>query len=491
MDLFAFICHYDPTKVRIGEREPAKREVKLLELTEGRTVLLNPLVLTALEDSGDGVNKLFDDRDDAEQEHSVKRDDDVSEETIANDVSEVAIEKTKKSKRKRKTTGDASASTFPPKKLRDDYHDATSIIGGKSLPTIRSLILEGSSVSSRIVKPRDDGLANSVSGLNLRTYPPSKRYVISSHFEVNFFARSVVADTPVMTTSVTTTVAADASVIQMCLGAEVRMRAEHTLEQKDRLEDKCAEQTTLLSQKDAEIAHLRPISLKEIKAAEAIHLHNQLSIARDLKEINFALEGEKDASSEKVATLESMTTSKGTELASHTAQVAQLTSDLSGFQLSRDEMSSKVTFIESKRDRLADRSSSLESAFELFQERMEAMQDEQEAVLGNRVAELDAQLLEMDAHLDEEFYPRFLTTISGRRWILTHGLKLAGRQRGPWENFPILFPSSCPLTGLNGYVRYSREAFVTHGHYVLDMKPNDADPPAATFEKEELATSPK
>ncbi|GJW46018.1 hypothetical protein Tco_0077664 [Tanacetum coccineum] len=38
--------------------------------------------------------------------------------------------------------------------------------------------------------------------------------------------------------------------------------------------------------------------------------------------------------------------------------------------------------------------------------------------------ELDAQLLGMAAHLEEEFYPRFLVTISGQRWILTHGLKL-------------------------------------------------------------------
>ncbi|GKC09787.1 hypothetical protein Tco_1001397, partial [Tanacetum coccineum] len=53
-----------------------------------------------------------------------------------------------------------------------------------------------------------------------------------------------------------------------------------------------------------------------------------------------------------------------------------------------------------------------------------AMQDEQATVLGNRVAELDAKLLEMATHLDEEFYPRFLTVISGRRWILTYGIKL-------------------------------------------------------------------
>ncbi|GKC72175.1 hypothetical protein Tco_1118058, partial [Tanacetum coccineum] len=433
IDLFAFIRYSDPTKVWIGDRDLADMEVKLLKMTEGRIVSLDPLVTTA---SGD------------------------SEETIAKDVLEVAVEKTKKFKRKRKTTGDASASTFPPKKLREDYHVATSITDWKSLATICSLIQEGSSVSSGIAKPQDDGLTDSMSELDLRTCPPSKRYVISSddsHYldsrsEVNFFARSAVVDTPVMTSAITTTAAIDASVVQvskdkvrssnletfrdstsagganvnaasslklnepttssdsfyasqdldfktlhniytvlphlyffpmrsmdydqlyvefnigvarqMCLGAEVRMRVKHMLEQKDRLKDKCAEQTTLLLEKDAEITHLRSLlSLKETEAAEAIRLHSQLSIVeaanaakstelRDLKERNFMLEGEKDALSEKVVTLESMTTSKETELASLTAQ-----------------------------DSLAVQKSLLASAFELFKDCIEAMHDEQEKIL--------------------------------------------------------------------------------------------------------------
>nr|GEW35171.1 Gag-Pol polyprotein [Tanacetum cinerariifolium] len=86
--------------------------------------------------------------------------------------------------------------------------------------------------------------------------------------------------------------------------------------------------------------------------------------------------------------------------------------------LSRDELSSKVASLESKRGSL------VESTFEFFKERMEATQDEQVKVLVNRVTELDAQLLEMAAHLDEEFYPRFLTAISRQWWILTHRLKL-------------------------------------------------------------------
>ncbi|GKF64403.1 hypothetical protein Tco_0187851, partial [Tanacetum coccineum] len=65
---------------------------------------------------------------------------------------------------------------------------------------------------------------------------------------------------------------------QVCLGAEVRMWAEHTLEKKGELEDKCAEQVALLSERDAEIVHLKSLlSLKETEAAEAIRLRGQLT----------------------------------------------------------------------------------------------------------------------------------------------------------------------------------------------------------------------
>ncbi|GJX70095.1 hypothetical protein Tco_0307266 [Tanacetum coccineum] len=169
---------------------------------------------------------------------------------------------------------------------------------------------------------------------------------------------------------------------QVCLGAEVRMRAEHTLEKKGKLEDKCAEHTTLFSEKDADIAHLKSLlSLKETEAVKAISLRSQLSVVetadaakstelRDLKEKNFALEGERNALSER---------------------------------LSRDELNSKVASLESKRDCLGDKKSSLESAFELFRERIEALQNEQAKTLGDRVVKLDAQLSKMAIHLSPEY----------------------------------------------------------------------------------------
>ncbi|GJV35817.1 hypothetical protein Tco_1408294, partial [Tanacetum coccineum] len=128
--------------------------------------------------------------------------------------------------------------------------------------------------------------------------------------------------------------------------------------------------------------------------------------------------------SKRVTSLESVAAAKDAELTSLSLQVSQLTSELSSFQLSRDELCSKVSSLESERDSLANQKSSLEFTFELFKEQVEAMQDEQATDLANRVAELDAQLLEMASHLEEEFYPHFLTTISGWWWILTHGLKL-------------------------------------------------------------------
>ncbi|GJR54262.1 hypothetical protein Tco_1404783 [Tanacetum coccineum] len=179
----------------------------------------------------------------------------------------------------------------------------------------------------------------------------------------------------------------------MCLGAKVRMRAKHTLEQKDRLEDKCAEQTTRLSKKGAKITHLKSLlSLREAEATEAIRLRCQLSTVeaanaaksnelRDLKERNFVLEEEKEVLSEKVTTLESVTTAKETELGL------------------------KVVSLESKRDSLADQKSSLDSAFELFRERMEAMQDEQTKVLDGLKAGIDHRKAGRNLYVIEAYDP--------------------------------------------------------------------------------------
>ncbi|GJW46019.1 hypothetical protein Tco_0077665 [Tanacetum coccineum] len=345
MDLFAFIRYFDPTKVVVGERNVADGEAKLLVSTKGRTIPLAPPAPAASGNSVDSIDELFDKGNDAEQERTEKGDD-VLEETIAKDFLEIDVEKTKK-KRTSKAVGDASGSNHPPKRLREDFYAATSDIGEKFLAAIRGLI------------PKDFPLSK----LNLRTHPLVVRSSVADVPVVTVVATTtIVADVSavsppqVRVVSGSPTSVGEAKRIslvlqswmspplhlirfmlhkilipklfiiyipkwkvtndsvlddpyvcprQMCLGAEVRMRAEHTLEQKNRLEDKCSEQSARLSEKDAEIAHLRSLlSLKESEAAEAIRLLEQVSVVevvdavkgnelRDLKERNFALEGER------------------------------------------------------------------------------------------------------------------------------------------------------------------------------------------------------
>nr|GEW87859.1 hypothetical protein [Tanacetum cinerariifolium] len=485
MDLFDFISHSDPTKVWIREQNLVDRKVNLLKITEGRTILLDPTVTAAPRDSDDSIDKMFDEGNDANQEHSVGKDDEVLE--------EVSAEKAKKNQKMKMTKG-VSGFVYPPKKLRDDHQSLPPLTGRKSFSALRGMVPEGYAIPSDVAESLvtafmtpvyDVVFVDSVSRLNLQTRPPHVRYVVSSdsshysgsYFETASLVRSVV-DVPVVMLFITTTVDANvatgskakdapkdfehigdsasaggvdadaANISKMkkpstssysfkasqsldtgimhrvyvprwnvtndsvlddpyvCLGAEVTTRAEHTLERKSELEDICAEQATLLSDKDGKINHLMSLlSLKEVEAAEAISLRSQLSMVeaadaakgtelKDLKEKNFSLKGEKNVLSERVEALESMAASKEVELVSLSSQVVNLTADLFGFQLSHGELNYKVVSLEYERDFLATQKNSLESAFELFKEQLEKMQDKQVGVL------------------------------SDRRWILSRGLRL-------------------------------------------------------------------
>ncbi|GKD73240.1 hypothetical protein Tco_1331522, partial [Tanacetum coccineum] len=170
---------------------------------------------------------------------------------------------------------------------------------------------------------------------------------------------------------------------QTCLGAEVRMRTEHILREKKMLEARSSETA--------------------------------------------ALEGQ-------VAALESAAAIKDPELASSNAQITKLTQDFSNFLLSYDELSVKAATFESEKDKLTDQVSMLEttcsglrdqvSGYELFKEQYEAVQGEQVKILSDKVVELDSDLIGMALYLNEEFNPRFLTTIAGWRWIFGRGLRL-------------------------------------------------------------------
>nr|GEW40928.1 transposase (putative), gypsy type [Tanacetum cinerariifolium] len=81
-------------------------------------------------------------------------------------------------------------------------------------------------------------------------------------------------------------------------------------------------------------------------------------------------------------------------------------------ELSCNELSVKASSLEFEKNKLIDQMSTPETT--CYGLRDEVM----------RVAELDAKLMRMALHYDKEFYLRYLTTIAGRRWIFSRGLRL-------------------------------------------------------------------
>ncbi|GKD76091.1 hypothetical protein Tco_1334373, partial [Tanacetum coccineum] len=69
MDLLAFIQVADPTKVKVGERERAEGEAKLLDSTVGRVVPLLPVAPARADSELEAsMDRLFDEGGSADQE---------------------------------------------------------------------------------------------------------------------------------------------------------------------------------------------------------------------------------------------------------------------------------------------------------------------------------------------------------------------------------------------------------------------------------------
>ncbi|GKD47147.1 hypothetical protein Tco_1271792 [Tanacetum coccineum] len=263
MDLFAFIRHADPTKVRIGKRQIKEGHVPLLDSTKGRVIPLagedsqaGSVVRVDHGGQNDNIKNLNEGSGDADQEnHSEDSDRAGQDEAVTIFMDEefraAAANKTKSKKKKRIAAG-ASDSDHPPKKLGEDHDtsgDAGASTGGKSLAALQGLLersilaVEGGVTAATTVpfvtssvtptpEREGDGNTDSVSMTNLRTQRPSERFVISSdsshhsstnaaEAEVTSIIRSPILPPPLMTAAVTTTViAGTSSALVIGAGAE-------------------------------------------------------------------------------------------------------------------------------------------------------------------------------------------------------------------------------------------------------------------------------
>ncbi|GKD23058.1 hypothetical protein Tco_1224761, partial [Tanacetum coccineum] len=205
---------------------------------------------------------------------------------------------------------------------------------------------------------------------------------------------------------------------QMSLSAEVRMRAEFNIREKRRLSAVVEEKNSLLKARDEEVASLKAqLLVKEAEATEAIRLRAEVQTLADR---NTVLEGEKSELDVKVADLAATVKVREQEVA-----------DLDGvvtLEVYIPPFSYFYIFAQFQVHTLEVSSVGLQekvTAYENFIGQLEKFQDDRMMKMNEKFDKLDTDLVELALHLEERFYPHLLTTISGRRWLLTHGLELA------------------------------------------------------------------
>nr|GEU32154.1 hypothetical protein [Tanacetum cinerariifolium] len=186
---------------------------------------------------------------------------------------------------------------------------------------------------------------------------------------------------------------------QMYLSVEVRMCVEYNVKEKMRLKSVAERQVELLKVKERGIENLKAqLLLREAEAAKAIRLYAQAS---NFDVVEKSIRDEMDALNERNAILEK-------ERNALDLKVTKLeASTVNELEISSSELQEKVTVYES------------------FMDQLEKFQDDRMKVVNDKFDKLYTDFVEMALHLEEKFYPHLLTTVSGRRWLLIHGMELA------------------------------------------------------------------
>nr|GEZ62565.1 hypothetical protein [Tanacetum cinerariifolium] len=140
--------------------------------------------------------------------------------------------------------------------------------------------------------------------------------------------------------------------------------------------------------------------IKEAKVTKAVCLREE---AQTLKECNTYLEKEKSELEIKV-----------TDLATSVKVKEQEVADLDAVVTSMHKLEAASFGLPEKL-----------SHYENLTERLEEFQDAQLKIFNDKLEKLYADFVDMVLHLKEKFYPHLLTTISGCRWLLAHGMELA------------------------------------------------------------------
>ncbi|GJX85505.1 hypothetical protein Tco_0336279 [Tanacetum coccineum] len=185
---------------------------------------------------------------------------------------------------------------------------------------------------------------------------------------------------------------------QVAMGSQPRLRFEQEVRLQKRVTEKIAKREQRIQAREEEIKKLD----QEIKSLRAVDsevqgLRNQTSNLKTL------LEAEADM--KKVAEAKNADLSK---------ELESLRTQFSDLQVDNNQLSQQVSDLQAQ----VTGEEKMKVVFEEFKK----YEDER---VSSRCAEMNARLDALSIDFDEELYPRMLTAIAGRRWVIGHGLRLA------------------------------------------------------------------
>ncbi|GJZ75737.1 hypothetical protein Tco_0640202, partial [Tanacetum coccineum] len=211
----------------------------------------------------------------------------------------------------------------------------------------------------------------------------------------------------------------------LSLSYEVRMRAEYNILEKRRWKSLAEEKDNLMQVKDKEIKDLRSQLLQaKVESMEVAWLCTRVS---SLEAIEGSLRGEVASAKEHNGLLEQECGSLKLKVTILESIIAEKDRELSDLGASSSSLRSQNQSLVNQVNELETSSVDLRGKLEMYKgsmKQLEEFQDNLMKPLEARLAEIDADFTRCCKHFQENFHPHLLNAIAGRRWLLTHGMKL-------------------------------------------------------------------
>ncbi|GJV39059.1 gypsy type transposase [Tanacetum coccineum] len=211
----------------------------------------------------------------------------------------------------------------------------------------------------------------------------------------------------------------------LSLSSEVRMRAEYNILEKRKWRSLAEEKNILLEAKDKEIEDLKSQLLKaKEESAEVTQLRAQVS---GLEATENSLRGEVASAKDHNVLLEQECNSLKLKVTGLESTIAEKDHELSDLGASSSSLKSQNQSLVNQVHELEISSADLREKLEMYEGSLKQLEEFQDNLMGplrTRLAEIDADFTRCCMRFQESFHPHLLNVVAGRRWLLTHGMKL-------------------------------------------------------------------